>query len=138
MQFRKYIIRFRAMFFWKTSYELRYRRRSFRSENFNYEKPFLFELRAVELAILFYLFLNRSPWLKADENNTKVQISNTNFNNKVPNTESSYKNVILSQSLKLLRPLTLIFFLNFKQNLSKVFFISWYFSTSRIWGTWIF
>ena len=37
-----------------------------------------------------------------------------------------------------MRPLTLIVFFNFKQNLSKVFFISWYFSTSRISGTWIF
>ena len=38
----------------------------------------------VELAIWFYGFLNKSLWLNADENNTKVPISNTNFSNKVP------------------------------------------------------
>ena len=32
----------------------KYRQRSFGSENFNYEKPFFFELQAVELAISFY------------------------------------------------------------------------------------
>ena len=32
----------------------KYRQSSFRSKNFNYERPFFFELQAVELAISFY------------------------------------------------------------------------------------
>ena len=56
--------------------------RFFKCEKFNYKRPLL---RAVELAILFYWFLNRS---KADENSTIGPISNTNFSNKAPISES--------------------------------------------------
>ena len=79
----------------------------FRSANFNYKRRNFFELRAVELAISFYWFLNRFPWLKADENGTKVPISNTNFSNKILISESFHTNVILPESLKILYPLTL-------------------------------
>ena len=57
----------------------KYRQTSFRSNNFNYERPLL---HAVEITISFYWFSNRSPLLKVDGNSTKVTISNTNFNNK--------------------------------------------------------
>ena len=46
---------------------------------------------------------NRSPFLKADGNSTKVPISNTIFTNKVPISESYYKIVTLPVSLKLLQ-----------------------------------
>ena len=57
----------------------KYRQTSFRSKNFNYERPLL---HAVEITISFYWFSNRSPLLKVDGNSTKVTTSNTNFNNK--------------------------------------------------------
>ena len=60
----------------------------------------------VELAIWFYWFLNKSLWLNADENNTKVPISKTNFNNKVPISKIYYKNVTLPENMKLLCPVT--------------------------------
>ena len=85
----------------------KYRQRSFKCEHFNYKRTLSFELRTVELAILFYWFLNRSPQLKADENSTKVPISSTNFSNKVPISESYHKNVTFPWSFKLLCPLTI-------------------------------
>ena len=68
------------------------RQRFFKYENFTYRRTLLFELLAVELAILLQSFLNRSPWLKADENSTKVLISTTNFSNKIPISEN-YQNL---------------------------------------------
>ena len=67
-------------------------------------------------AIPLYWFLKRSPWLKADWNSTKVPISNANFSNKVPISESYPKNVILPESLKLLCPFTVKNPFNFYRN----------------------
>ena len=70
----------------------KYRQRSFRSKNFNYERPFCFESQAIELTISIHWFLYRSSLLKTVENSTKVPISNTNFSNKVPVSEG-YQNM---------------------------------------------
>ena len=46
-----------------------------------------------------YWFSNKpSPWLKADENSSKVPTSNTNFSNKIPISESYHKNVTLPET----------------------------------------
>ena len=54
---------------------------------------------------MLYYFSNRPPYLKADENSTKVPISNNNFSNKIPICESYHKNVTLHETFKLLYPL---------------------------------
>ena len=51
---------------------------------------------------MLYYFSNRPPYLKADENSTKVTISNTNFSNKIPICESYHKNLTLPETFKLL------------------------------------
>ena len=58
----------------------KYRQRFFRFENFDYKRPLFFELRAVELAILFCCFL--------------------------PISENYHKNVTLPECLTFLCPLT--------------------------------
>ena len=82
-----------AMFYWKTKYV--------QTLSVLLAKNIDKDFSDVKILIAFYIywFSNKpSPWLKADENSTKVPTSNTNFSNKIPISESYHKNVTLPET----------------------------------------